>query len=71
MVKGETILEQIGVYEFLASQYTQLLDEDDDFDVSLLDNPLPLFYPFFTKDHLKKILGVIKLDYSQEDEGEE
>ena len=71
LVKDETILEQIGVYEFLASQYTQLLDEDDDFDVSLLDNPLPLFYSFFTEDHLKKILGVIKLDEPEEPELED
>ena len=48
IVKDDAIVEQIGVYEFLASQYTQLLDEDDDFDVTLLSNPLPLFYSFFT-----------------------
>ena len=56
LVKDETILEQIGVYEFLASQYTQLLDEDDDFDVSLLDNPLPLFYSFFISYSIKMFI---------------
>jgi hypothetical protein len=50
LVKNNEILEQIGVYEFLASRYTELLDEDDDFDITLLDNPLPLFYSFVNKD---------------------
>jgi predicted NAD-dependent protein-ADP-ribosyltransferase YbiA (DUF1768 family) len=57
LVKNNEILEQIGVYEFLASRYTELLDEDDDFDITLLDNPLPLFYSFVNKDYLIKILG--------------
>ena len=57
LVKNNEILEQIGVYEFLASQYTELLDEDDDFDITLLDNPLPLFYSFVNKEYLIKILG--------------
>ena len=57
LVKNNEIIEQIGVYEFPASQYTELLDEDDDFDITLLSNPLPLYYTFFTEDYLKKILG--------------
>ena len=57
LVKNEEIVEQIGIYEFLASQYTELLDEDDDFDISLLDNPLPLYYSFFNEKYLIKILG--------------
>ena len=57
LVKNNEILEQIGVYEFLASRYTELLDEDDDFDITLLDNPLPLFYSFVNKEYLIKILG--------------
>lgn len=57
LVKNNEIIEQIGVYEFLASQYTELLDEDDDFDITLLDNPLPLFYSFVNKEYLIKILG--------------
>jgi len=57
LVKNNEIVEQIGVYEFLASQYTELLDEDDDFDITLLDNPLPLFYSFLNKEYLIKILG--------------
>ena len=57
LVKNSEIIEQIGIYEFLASKYTELLDEDDDFDITLLDNPLPLFYSFFNKEYLLKILG--------------
>ena len=57
LVKNREVIEQIGVYEFMASQYTQLLDEDDDFDITLLDNPLPLYYSFFNETYAKKILG--------------
>jgi len=57
LVKNNEIIEQFGVYEFLASQYTELLDEDDDFDITLLENPLPLYYSFFNKEYLIKILG--------------
>jgi predicted NAD-dependent protein-ADP-ribosyltransferase YbiA (DUF1768 family) len=62
IVKDESVVEQIGIYEFLASQYTQLLDEDDDFDVSLMTNPLPLYYDFFTQKHLEKLLGTQQLE---------
>ena len=44
LVKNGEVVEQFGVYEFMASQYTELLDEDDDFDITLMDNPIPLFY---------------------------
>ena len=47
IVKDDAIVEQIGVYEFLASQYTQLLDEDDDFDVTLLSNPYLILFIFY------------------------
>jgi predicted NAD-dependent protein-ADP-ribosyltransferase YbiA (DUF1768 family) len=57
LVKNEEIVEQIGIYEFLASRYTELLDEDDDFDISLLDNPLPLYYSFFDEKYLIQKLG--------------
>jgi predicted NAD-dependent protein-ADP-ribosyltransferase YbiA (DUF1768 family) len=50
-------LEQIGLYEFPASQYTEYLDEDDDFDITLLENPIPLFYSFFDENYLRKALG--------------
>jgi predicted NAD-dependent protein-ADP-ribosyltransferase YbiA (DUF1768 family) len=68
LTKDDTVLQQIGVYEFLASQYTQLLDEDDDFDVTLLSNPLPLYFSFFTKQYLQKLLGTKTLEEDDEEE---
>jgi predicted NAD-dependent protein-ADP-ribosyltransferase YbiA (DUF1768 family) len=71
IVKDDVVVEQIGVYEFLASQYTQLLDEDDDFDVTLLSNPLPLFYSFFTEQHLQKLFGAKQLKGDDEEDDDE
>ena len=51
------VQDQIGVYEFLASNYTEILDEDNDIDIDLLMNPLPLYYKFFTMPFMKKKLG--------------
>ena len=54
------VLVQIGIYEFPANIYTSLLDEDNDFDISLLENPLPLLYKFATEAFIRKELGVKK-----------
>ena len=51
--EGE-VLTQIGVYEFSADNYTSLLDDDNDFDISLLSNPLPLLYDFVNESFLRK-----------------
>jgi predicted NAD-dependent protein-ADP-ribosyltransferase YbiA (DUF1768 family) len=53
---GEVIL-QIGVYEFPSNIYTSLLDEDNDFDISLLEKPLPLLYKFINESFIRKELG--------------
>ena len=53
---GEVIL-QMGVYEFPSNIYTSLLDEDNDFDISLLENPLPLLYKFINESLIRKELG--------------
>jgi len=50
------VLLQIGVYEFPSKIYTSLLDEDNDFDIGLLDNPLPLLYKFATNPFIRKEL---------------
>ena len=50
---GEVIL-QMGIYEFPSNIYTSLLDEDNDFDISLLENPLPLLYKFITSRLFEK-----------------
>jgi len=51
------VLVQIGVYEFPANIYTSLLDEDNDFDISLLENPLPLTYKFSNESFVRKQLN--------------
>jgi len=48
------VLMQIGVYEFPAYLYTSLLDDDNDFDIGLLENPLPLLYKFVTESLVRK-----------------
>ena len=53
---GEVIL-QMGIYEFPSNIYTSLLDEDNDFDISLLENPLPLLYKFINESFIRKELG--------------
>ena len=54
LTKDSEVLMQLGVYEFPADIYTSLLDEDNDFDISLLENPLPLLYKFVTPSLIKK-----------------
>tara|TARA_Y100000816_G_scaffold291039_1_gene281239 strand:- start:2007 stop:3548 length:1542 start_codon:yes stop_codon:yes gene_type:complete len=43
---------RIGVYEFLADKYDDLLDEDNDIDISLLDKPL--LFSFITESYIEK-----------------
>jgi hypothetical protein len=43
---------RIGVYEFLADKYSEILDEDNDMDISLMDEPL--LFSFITKSYLGK-----------------
>jgi len=54
LIEDDEITAQIGLYEFGSLQYPNLLDEDNDFDISKLSNPLPLFYSFVDKDFLLK-----------------
>jgi predicted NAD-dependent protein-ADP-ribosyltransferase YbiA (DUF1768 family) len=58
LVKEEEIIAQIGLYEFPASIYPALLDEDNDFDISLLENPMPLLYKFANQSFFKKELSI-------------
>ena len=54
LIKNEKVIYQIGVYEFIATNYENLLDKEGDFDISLLENTNPLFYSFATPDLIKK-----------------
>lgn len=53
LINNGAVKDQIGVYEFLASQLTQLMDEDNDIDIDRLQSPIPLYYNFFTEKFLK------------------
>ena len=54
------VLTQIGIYEFHADNYTSLLDEDNDFDISLLDDPIPLLYKFANELFIRKKIKLKK-----------
>ena len=58
LVKEDEIVAQIGLYEFPAATYPSLLDEDNDFDISLLENPVPLLYKFANQSFFKKELSI-------------
>ena len=57
LIKDGEVVDQFGVYEFLASNYTQLIDEDGDLDIDQFINPLPLYYSFFNEKFLKSKMG--------------
>jgi len=57
LTNNDEVILQIGVYEFPSNIYTSLLDEDNDFDISLLENPLPLLYKFINESFIRKELG--------------
>ena len=52
LIDDDEITIKIGMYEFNSSQYTNLLDEDGDFDISKLPNTEPLYFSFITKEKL-------------------
>ena len=53
LVEDNEISSQIGVYEFFSSDYTNLLDEDNDLDITLLPNSTP--FPFLLSLSLKLV----------------
>jgi len=58
LIHKGSISDQIGVYEFLGKNYVNLFDSDGDFDITRLENPIPLFYPFVTPNYLQKQLNI-------------
>jgi len=58
LVSGDVVVAQLGVYEFMAREYPNLLDEDGDFDISLLADPRPLLYEFVTPVFLNRRMKV-------------
>ena len=51
LLVNENIDDKIGVFEFLSSNYTSLLDEDGDLDIDSLD--APIFFNFVTDTYIK------------------
>ena len=52
LVSNNKIVSQIGVFEFLADSYVNLIDEDNDIDLNLLNEPL--LFSFVNEEFLKK-----------------
>jgi hypothetical protein len=53
LVKHNNKVIQIGIYEIVASEYIQYIDEEDHIDVEKLNDPL--IYQFVNKDFLMKL----------------
>ena len=51
-VDDEKVSSQIGVYEILADQLPNIIDDDGDVDLDKVDNPL--IYSFVTENTIKK-----------------
>jgi|UniRef100_A0A6C0ALR5 predicted NAD-dependent protein-ADP-ribosyltransferase YbiA (DUF1768 family) len=68
IIDNKEKIYQIGVYEFIASSYSTLLDEDGDLDISLIEGPL--LFSFVTKDYVKKCLENEELPVDEVDEVE-
>jgi|UniRef100_A0A6C0BY75 predicted NAD-dependent protein-ADP-ribosyltransferase YbiA (DUF1768 family) len=60
LVVDDSMGDKIGVYECLASNYTNLLDDENDLDIDKLDDPIPLLFSFVTPDYLRRTLKLKK-----------
>jgi predicted NAD-dependent protein-ADP-ribosyltransferase YbiA (DUF1768 family) len=75
LVLNENVQIKIGVYEFLAEDYTSLLDEDNDLNIAYIEGPL--LFDFVNQDYLQEMMGKYELlndissDESESDNEEE
>lgn len=76
LVRDDNIKSQIGVFELLASQAINVIDEDGDIDLASFDEPL--WYSFFTPDFLTKayandkhVLRVLEPEEKEEPESQQ
>ena len=53
LILNENVQVKIGIYEFLAEDYTTLLDEDNDLDIGYLDGPL--LFKFATREYIEEV----------------
>ena len=76
-VDDEKVSSQIGVYEILADQLPNIIDDDGDVDLDKVDNPL--IYSFVTENTIKKTpskninssKSVTKTEINEKEDGEE
>ena len=53
LILNENVQIKIGIYEFLAEDYSSLLDKDNDLDIAYLDGPL--IFKFVTKEFIEEM----------------
>ena len=58
LVKDDKVTTQIGVYEIMANQLPNIIDEDGDVELEKID--VPLLYKFVTPMLLKNTVGKLK-----------
>ena len=56
LVVDDGLGDQIGIYECLDANYKNLLDDDNDFDLDKLDDPVPLLFFFVSPAYLRRVL---------------
>jgi predicted NAD-dependent protein-ADP-ribosyltransferase YbiA (DUF1768 family) len=68
-VKNDKVSKQIGVYEILADQLPNVIDDDGDIDLESINDPL--IYSFVTFEMLNKAKGTNNIELSKEDSQED
>ena len=82
LVVDDGLGDQIGIYECLDANYKNLLDDDNDFDLDKLDDPVPLLFSFVSPAYLRRVLKLkrpmelvdedaVSSEDDDEEEGEE
>ena len=68
LVLNENVQVKIGIYEFLAEDYTNLLDKDNDLDIAYIEGPL--LFNFVTKEYIEDMMEKYELlqDIDSDDE---
>ena len=59
LVLNENVQIKIGIYEFLAEDYTTLLDADNDLNIAYIEGPL--LFEFVTKEYLQEMMEKYEL----------
>jgi len=59
LVLNENVQIKIGIYEFLAEDYTTLLDADNDLNIAYIEGPL--LFEFVTKEYLQVMMEKYEL----------